>query len=346
MIRNNQGVLNLRFNQDHGCFTCSMESGCRIYNVEPLSEIAHIESIEVGSISLCEMLHRTNMVAIVGGGSRPKYADNTVLIWDDKEKRFVLEFTFSSKVMALRMRRDKLFVTLRNQIHVFSFPNLPVKLFSFDTIDNPKGLIEVSPLNMSEKQLLVFPAHKIGSLQIVDLALTEPGLSTTPVCISAHQTEIACIALNQHGTKLATASKKGTLIRVFDTLKKVQLVELRRGADPAILYCINFSPDSEFLVASSDKGTIHIFALKDTSLNRRSTFSNMGFISPYVESQWALANFAVTAECACICAFGSKSSVYAICVDGSFHKFSFNQDGNSNREAYDVYLDLCDNCDF
>ena len=34
---------------------------------------------------------------------------------------------------------------------------------------------------------------------------------------------------------------------------------------------INFSNDSAYLCASSDKGTVHIFALRDTSLNRRST---------------------------------------------------------------------------
>lgn len=40
-------------------------------------------------------------------------------------------------------------------------------------------------------------------------------------------------------------------------------------------FSITFSRDSEFLCASSDKGTIHIFALKDTQLNRRSTYVNI-----------------------------------------------------------------------
>ena len=36
----------------------------------------------------------------------------------------------------------------------------------------------------------------------------------------------------------------------------------------------------------------------------------MSFLGNYIESQWALANFTVPPECACICAFGSnKSSV-------------------------------------
>ncbi|KAI9526191.1 WD repeat domain phosphoinositide-interacting protein 4 [Dissostichus eleginoides] len=85
-----------------------------------------------------------------------------------------------------------------------------------------------------------------------------------------HQSEIACVALNQPGSVAASASRKGTLIRLFDTTTRDKLVELRRGTDPATLYCINFSHDSSFLCASSDKGTVHIFALKDTKLNRRS----------------------------------------------------------------------------
>lgn len=346
MINTDNNVQNLRFNQDHGCFTCSMDTGLRIYNVEPLSKKAHLDLSVVGSVGLCEMLHRTNLLAIVGGGTRPKFADNTVLIWDDFTGKFVLEFTFVSTVLAVRMRRDKLFVILKHQIHIFSFPNNPAKLFTFDTRENPNGLCEVSPFASAERQLLVFPGHKCGSIQLVDLTTTEPGMSSAPVTISAHQAEIACIAINQQGTMVATASKKGTLIRVFDTMKRIQLVELRRGADPATLYCINFSHNSEFLCVSSDKGTIHIFALKDTKLNRRSTFSKMGFLGQYVDSQWALANFTVAAECACICAFGSKYSVYAICVDGTFHKYVFTQDGNCNREAFDVFLDVCNDSDF
>lgn len=36
----------------------------------------------------------------------------------------------------------------------------------------------------------------------------------------------------------------------------------------------------------------------------------------------------------------------AICIDGTFHKFVFTPDGSCNREAFDVYLDLCDDDDF
>ncbi|XP_070536658.1 WD repeat domain phosphoinositide-interacting protein 4-like isoform X3 [Ptychodera flava] len=279
-------VINLRFNQDHSCFTCAMESGVRIYNVEPLVEKLHLDKDEVGSVGQVEMLYRTNLLAIVGGGTTPKFADNT-------------------------------------------------------------GLCEVSW--SCDSPVLVFPGRVCGSLQLVDLSVTTEDSSASPVTINAHQNEIACMAVNQQGTLVATASKKGTLIRVFEISLKNQtskpVVELRRGADPATLYCINFSADSSFLAASSDKGTVHVFALRDTTLNRRSKFSKMGkvgLLGPYVESQWGLASFTVPAECACICAFGTASSVTAICVDGTFHKYVFTPEGNCNRESYDVYLDMCD----
>lgn len=35
-----------------------------------------------------------------------------------------------------------------------------------------------------------------------------------------------------------------------------------------------------------------------------------------------------------------------ICLDGTFHKYVFNDDGNCNREAFDVYLDVCDDHEF
>ena len=58
----------------------------------------------------------------------------------------------------------------------------------------------------------------------------------SPVCIAAHDHEIACIALSPTGSLLATASGKGTLIRVWDTANRIKLTELRRGADPASIY--------------------------------------------------------------------------------------------------------------
>ena len=346
MIR--KDIISLAINEEHTLFAASMESGVRIFNVEPLMVKASLEEPkDIGSIAICALLHRTNLIALVAGGSNQRYSEKSVLIWDDSQKKFVLEYTFSSPVLSVKTRRDRIIVVERHRIHCFSFPQKSEKLFSIETRDNPLGLCEVSPYTSSERQLLIYPGHRIGSIQMLDLNHSEPGKSSSPVYLSAHQSDIACLAINKSGTMVATASTKGTLIRVFDTNRRSLLVELRRGADAATLYCIAFSHDSDFLVVSSDKGTVHIFALRDTHLNRRSNFTTMGW-SPhqYLNSQWALAKFTVAAECACVCAFGHNSSVYAICVDGTFHKYLFTPDGACNRDSYDVYLDVPEDEEF
>ncbi|XP_014209193.1 WD repeat domain phosphoinositide-interacting protein 4 [Copidosoma floridanum] len=336
------GVLSLRFNQDQGCFVCCMESGLRIYNVEPLVEKAHYDSEFMGSVGMAEMLWRTNVIAVVGGGSRPKFADNTVLIYNDLTKNFAVDINFTQPVKAVRLRKDKLVVALEREIHVFSFPSPIHRLLSVQTRYNPKGLVEVATLTSAHKQLLAFPGHKIGSLQLLDLASTDAGASSAPATIAAHVGELACIAVNSNGTKVATASETGTLIRVWDAIRRTQLIELRRGTDQATLYCINFSRDSEFLCASSDKGTIHIFAIKAANLNKKYQISKYtNFLGQYMESKYSFAMFTVPPECACICAFGTQNSVIAACVDGTFHKYVFTTEGQCNRESFDVYLDVC-----
>ncbi|XP_066064969.1 WD repeat domain phosphoinositide-interacting protein 4 isoform X5 [Chamaea fasciata] len=350
-----RGVNSLRFNQDQSCFCVAMDSGVRIFNVEPLMEKGHLDAEQVGSVGLVEMLNRSNLLALVGGGSNPKFPEGSVLIWDDAREgkdKLVLEFSFPRPVLAVRMRHDRLVVALQSRLFVFSFPQRPTKLFEFDTRDNPKGIVDLCP--SLERALLVFPGHKCGSLQLVDLGSAKPGTSSAPVTINAHQSEVGCAALSPPGTLVASASRRGTLIRLFCTQSRARLLELRRGTDPATLYCLAFSPDCSFLCAVSDKGTGHVFALRDTRLNRRSALARVGkvgpVLGPYVESQWSLASFTVPAEAPGVCAFGragrSPSSVIAVCVDGTFHKYVFSPDGNCNREAFDVFLDICDDDDF
>lgn len=79
--------------------------------------------------------------------------------------------------------------------------------------------------------------------------------------IAAHEGSLACLAMSADGSKIATASEKGTIVRVFDTNEGVQLFELRRGTDHALVHCLSFSPSCEWLAATSDKGTVHVFSL-------------------------------------------------------------------------------------
>lgn len=88
-------------------------------------------------------------------------------------------------------------VALQREIHVFSFPAPIRRLLTLETRDNPTGLVEIATLASAQKQLLAFPGHKVGSIQLLDLGATEAGSSSAPITLTAHQvsrnTDNGCI---------------------------------------------------------------------------------------------------------------------------------------------------------
>lgn len=61
------------------------------------------------------------------------------------------------------------------------------------------GILEVSPLYTAERQVIVCPGHRNGSVMIYDMNAIKPNASSTPISINAHNNELACISLNING---------------------------------------------------------------------------------------------------------------------------------------------------
>jgi hypothetical protein len=118
--------------------------------------------------------------------------------------------------------------------------------------------------------------------------------------VDAHESALGALALSVDGSLLATASERGTVIRLFDTRgvtvgggrtasngvgnetstnslsSSIPLREFRRGVERATISCLTFSLDSCWLAAASDHGTVHVFQSQypNTSNNNSSSKSN------------------------------------------------------------------------
>lgn len=202
--------------------------------------------------TIVEMLYRTNMVALVS----PRYASNKLVMWDDHDGICTGELLFRSSIRAIRLRSDRIAVVLEHRICVHGIADLRL-IHQLDTLSNPRGLCALSPAPGS--CVLACPGQKKGEVCVV----LYDGKKT--LFLEAHTSAIACISLCLNGSLLATASTRGTLIRLFNTADGTKIQELRRGTDQADIYSIAFSRTSHWLAVSSDKGTIHIFCLKGPS---------------------------------------------------------------------------------
>ncbi|XP_045475842.1 WD repeat domain phosphoinositide-interacting protein 3-like [Harmonia axyridis] len=335
----NNDLQYVAFNQDQSCFACATTNGFRIFNCEPLKERVRHEFTN-GGLGFIEMLFNSNYLAIVGGGERPLYPLNRVQIWEDVTKNVTLNLEFNYPVLGVRLRRDRIVVIMEKMIKVYTFTQNPTQLHIFETHTNPRGLCALCP--NSDNALLAFPWNKAGSVQLMDLGNAEKDF----INIDAHSSEIACMTLNNQGTLLATASVKGTLIRVFNTSTGTLNIEVRRGSNYALIHSINFNHQSTKMCVSSDRGTIHIFALDDPSLNQRSQLAMSSILTSYFSSSWSFCRFSVPDYQACICAFSSNDEyIHAVCADGYFYKFSYDLNGGYTREFSASFLTLSENND-
>ncbi|KAG6647822.1 hypothetical protein CIPAW_07G104800 [Carya illinoinensis] len=326
-------LLHLSFNQDQGCFAVGTDYGFRIFNCDPFREIFR-RDFDDGGISGVEMLFRCNILALVGGGPHPQYPPSKVMIWDDHQGRCIGELSFRSDVRSVRLRRDRIVVVLEQKVYVYNFADLKL-LHQIETISNPKGLCSVSQLATS--LVLVCPGLQKGQVRVEHYA------SKRTKFIMAHDSRIACFALTPDGQLLATASSKGTLVRVFNSIDGTLLQEVRRGADRAEIYSLAFSSTAQWLAVSSDKGTVHVFNLKvnpgspgieksryasDSNLAVTHSSSSLSFIKgvlpKYFSSEWSVAQFRLPEGSHCIVAFGhQKNTVVILGMDGSFYRCQF-----------------------
>ncbi|KAK4237884.1 WD40-repeat-containing domain protein [Achaetomium macrosporum] len=234
-------VLSVAFNEDCSYFAVGLNTGFCNFNA---------------GISLVHMMGKANYVGLVGGGKRPKFATNKLILWDELKSKAALEISALTPVRGAQLSKDRIAIVLQNSVRIYKVTKPPTLLSAYETANNPWGLCCLV------QKRIAFPGRTPGHVQLVEMATGNVSI------IPAHSSPVKALQLSPDGELLATASEKvglslknqkGTLIRVFATSNCARLIELRRGIDPATIFSLAFSPSGTMLACTSDKSTLHIF---------------------------------------------------------------------------------------
>ena len=274
-------VTSTSFNQDVTCVCVGTERGFRIRTILPppsgsqtsnTTNLVHQCQIPAG-VTLCHMLYGTSLLAIVKT-STPRTL-SLVNAWTGESLR---DLHFVASVKRVEMNRRILCVLAADGgLHVFNLTNLQlVRSIGCKHPSDPARAIEglnastagafFTMSNVEDELFIVCRCRKrLGWVRVYKI-MEQAGIRLAPIgAFDAHNHSIARIAIGGPKGKqiLATASEKGTVIRIFDlgsTFRKLGV--LLRGSSPCSMHSIAFNSDASMVASSSSNCTVHVFLLE------------------------------------------------------------------------------------
>jgi WD40 repeat protein len=277
-------INSLAFNQDKDCIAFSTSTGYQIQTLETNpNEPYQIHKMPMrGGTNCIQILHRTSLLAIVKSKT-----PRILSIIHARTARIVKELSFTSAVRRVEMNKLCMVVlTANGELHVFVLEKGDIEFVesigilheseSARTVTAEGAVMQGTFFELSSHLmdgcawLVTKSMEKIGFVSIYRICTDfgQAGMELVKT-FSAHNHAIGKIAIggiandNAAQTVFATASAKGTIIRVFSLSHCEKLYELQRGSSPCTIYSMSFNADVTMLAVSGSKGTVHLFHLTE-----------------------------------------------------------------------------------
>ncbi|KJH50324.1 hypothetical protein DICVIV_03517 [Dictyocaulus viviparus] len=206
-------LLCVNFNQDAKSLAVGHASGYILYKTTDALESSIViddsdNSTTMHDAVIVERLFNSSLVVIVSQ-KEPRIMN----IYHFKSKNMICCHKYTKSVLNVKLNRDRVVVCLEDCIHIYVLKDMKPLHTILDTPLNRLGLIDLSSAGSS---LIAYPA----SLEAGNVAVNT---------FTVHDGPLACLKFNIEGTMIATASTKGTVIRVFSVPQGTRLFEFRRG---------------------------------------------------------------------------------------------------------------------
>eukprot|EP00913_Durusdinium_trenchii_P007310 g6871.t2 len=257
-------VLGRSIEEDGSCLAVGRPRGFDIFSTESTA-LLHRE--DCGVVRLVEMLFRTSLVALVGDT-----LGRQLTMWNTKARAGICSLQFPSEICGVKMCGGP-----GQKVHIFDLKTMKA-LHVIDRSDQAPGRATVrafrAPPGLDpalcslccdpERGWLAAPLVAGSQGAAVDARAGLVGVVDTytlqPVgAVLAHRTPVRAMRLNGTGQLLATASARGTVVRLWAVPSFTMLCSFRRGANDCCIHGLAFSPDSLHLMAAAANGTVHIF---------------------------------------------------------------------------------------
>ena len=331
-----QSPLCITFNQTFTLIAVGTETGFSVYNTYPLSQV-YTHTLN-GGIKLIDLINLSGIICLV-----PAFPSNSLILWNTLAEEVEKELILGEEIKNIKMKQHKLYIITQSKIYVYEFGN-NTQCQIIATHPNPKGIIGYAM--DADKHIIAYPTeNKPGwvTIKYLNEDILNCGFEVPDRNISAHEGSIFCLAMNADGSLLATASEKGTLIRVFSTADGKKIQEVRRGIDQCEINCIVFHSENKYLACYSDKGTLHLFKLNYSNdlssvKNKKSIFSKFTEIvrikNDYVDSERSFAQFVVPEPSKrAICAFGPSNTIIIVTEEGIYYQVEYEYDATKNVQC-------------
>jgi len=269
----------VHFNDDAGCVAIGSSDGrLRILREQSLKVLYERNVGE--TITSIAMLGRSSLVAIAGSAlNSTGFSKRKIRMLNTKNGEILKELSFKTAILNIELNVKCLAVVLENKIALYDTRRLH-HLRDVSTTYNPWGLGKIACISSRDNgedentTLLVYPAEKNmitteakGLVGVLALGCSRTRIVST---FKAHDSNISTISVCNQIKAMATASEKGTLVRVFRIPSGEIMHTFRRGSVVASIRHLRFSPEGTFVVACSSNCTIHVFDLRSLKKKQES----------------------------------------------------------------------------
>ncbi len=308
-------MMNISINSTKKYVCIGTENGFNVFSLTPFKKVIS-RDIE-GGVSIIRMLNESNIFLFVGLSDSSVFTPNKFIVWDDNKKTILGEILYTNKITNIEVTDKYVFVQTDKKLYIYQFDNLQLLREILCGSANFKMLV-------TDSTYVVYPTLKKGEISILNVDKDEA------VLIQAHSNNISCIGLTNK--YIATASERGTLIRLFSIDTQVQINEFRRGTEATSIIQLEFHPTLPILLVGSDKGTVHLFnseTVDNTEVPVNKVYNNYGisyvkFLLPeYFHSKWSFTTYTIENVKTVNIFDADKKMIYGIGSDGQFYECSY-----------------------